>query len=119
MALRWSGTPATCCSPAARRGRRLAWHRPAPRSGAKARWRHHADDGRDANRLLQPGEIALCVVRMLKESTIVTTDGTRIATRIDTICLHGGTADADLGAKRIREALRSEGIGTARFDGGA
>ncbi|KIC10972.1 hypothetical protein RA19_09605 [Leisingera sp. ANG-M1] len=65
------------------------------------------------------GEISQCVVRMLKAGAIITTDGTRIATRIDTICLHGDTASAEVSAQRIREALRSEGIDAAPFSGGA
>lgn len=65
------------------------------------------------------GEIAQRVVRMLEAGAIIATDGTRIATRIDTICLHGDTAAAEVSARQIRETLRSEGIDTAPFGGWA
>ncbi len=64
-------------------------------------------------------EIAQRVVRMLKAGAVFAADGTRVATPIDTICLHGDTASADASAQRIREALSSEGIDTAPFSGGA
>ena len=65
------------------------------------------------------GEISQRVVRMLKAGAIIAMDGSRIATRIDTICLHGDTASADVSARRIREALFSEGINAAPFGCGA
>jgi len=64
-----------------------------------------------------PGEIARRVTGMLRAGAIIAADGTRIATRIDTICLHGDTASASKIAKRVRDALQSEGIKVAPFEG--
>ncbi|KIC21417.1 LamB/YcsF family protein [Leisingera sp. ANG-Vp] len=65
------------------------------------------------------GEISQRVVRMLKAGAIIATDGTRISTCIDTICLHGDTASADVTAKRLREAFRTAGIDAAPMIGRA
>lgn len=64
-----------------------------------------------------PGKIARRVTGMLRAGAIIAADGTRIATRIDTICLHGDTASASKIAKRVRDALQSEGIKAAPFEG--
>ena len=55
------------------------------------------------------------MVEMVREGAIITESGKRIETRIDTICLHGDTAEAVEIAKSVRQALEDAGIGLRRF----
>lgn len=55
------------------------------------------------------------MVDMVREGAIITASGKRIATRIDTICLHGDTAEAVEIAKSVRQTLKDAGIGLRRF----
>ncbi|MEQ8896850.1 MAG: 5-oxoprolinase subunit PxpA [Roseovarius sp.] len=55
------------------------------------------------------------MVDMVREGAIITASGQRIETRIDTICLHGDTAEAVDIAKTVRQALKDAGIGLRRF----
>lgn len=55
------------------------------------------------------------MVEMVREGAIITESGKRIETRIDTICLHGDTAEAVDIAKTVRQALKDAGIGLRRF----
>jgi UPF0271 protein len=52
-------------------------------------------------------------VRMVKDKTVVTTDGSVIALRADTICLHGDTPGAADHARAVRRGLESAGITVA------
>jgi len=54
---------------------------------------------------------------MLRAGAIIAADGTRIPTRIDTICLHGDTPEAVALARSLRAGLEAAGLRVARFDG--
>ena len=55
------------------------------------------------------------ILAMLEADAIIAEDGTRIAARIDTICLHGDTPEALGMARDIREALHGAGITLAQL----
>jgi UPF0271 protein len=55
------------------------------------------------------------IARMVKAGAIITEAGKQIATRIDTICLHGDGATAVKIARSVRESLLAEGIEVRRF----
>lgn len=55
------------------------------------------------------------IAEMVKEGAIITASGKRIPTRIDTICLHGDTAEAIDIARSVRESLTSAGITLAKL----
>jgi UPF0271 protein len=57
------------------------------------------------------------MVEMVQAGAIITESGKRIPTRIDTICLHGDTAEAVEIARSTRGALEGAGITVAQFDG--
>jgi len=57
------------------------------------------------------------MVEMVKAGAIVTETGKHIPTRIDTICLHGDTAEAVQIAASVRAALEGAGIALRKFDG--
>jgi UPF0271 protein len=48
-------------------------------------------------------------VRMAREGVVLTPEGTEMALRVDTICVHGDTPGAPELTRRIREALESAG----------
>jgi UPF0271 protein len=50
------------------------------------------------------------ITEMVKEGAIITANGKRIPTRIDTICCHGDTPEAVEIARSVRDRLRSAGI---------
>jgi len=60
--------------------------------------------------LRDPGEAAERVVRMLKEGKIRAIDGSDVAVRPETICLHGDTPGAVQFARTLRERLEREGV---------
>ncbi|MCB2129935.1 MAG: 5-oxoprolinase subunit PxpA [Rhodobacteraceae bacterium] len=62
-----------------------------------------------------PAEAAARMVAMVGEGAIIAASGRRIATRIDTICLHGDTPGAVAMATAVRAALTEAGIRVARF----
>jgi 5-oxoprolinase (ATP-hydrolysing) subunit A len=49
-------------------------------------------------------------VRMVKERTVIATDGSVVALDADTICVHGDTPGSDALAAKIRAGLESAGI---------
>ena len=49
------------------------------------------------------------IAEMVREGAIITASGKRIPTRIDTICLHGDTAEALDIARSVRTALADDG----------
>ena len=55
------------------------------------------------------------MVEMVREGAIITASGTRIETHIDTICLHGDTAEAVDIARTVRQTLKDAGITLRRF----
>lgn len=57
------------------------------------------------------------MVEMVKAGAIITQSGKHIPTQIDTICLHGDTAEAVDIATQTRAALEAAGISIARFNG--
>jgi len=50
------------------------------------------------------------ITEMVKEGAIITNNGKRIPTRIDTICLHGDTPEAIDIAQSVRDSLSTAGI---------
>lgn len=57
------------------------------------------------------------MVDMVQAGAIITESGKRIETAIDTICLHGDTAEAVEIAASVRSALEKAGIALAQFPG--
>ncbi|MEM7521068.1 MAG: 5-oxoprolinase subunit PxpA, partial [Pseudomonadota bacterium] len=57
------------------------------------------------------------MVDMVRAGAIITESGKHIDTRIDTICLHGDTAEAVEIAASVRSALKASGIKLAQFEG--
>jgi UPF0271 protein len=54
--------------------------------------------------------VAARAVAMVQEAAVTAVDGSRVAIRADTICLHGDSPGADVMALRIREAFAATGI---------
>ncbi|MGC1504954.1 MAG: 5-oxoprolinase subunit PxpA [Sulfitobacter sp.] len=57
------------------------------------------------------------MVEMVRAGAIITQSGKHIPTRIDTICLHGDTAEAVQIAGSVRRQLEAAGITLAQFSG--
>ena len=83
--------------------------------------RAYNDDGTLVDRS-QPGAVikdadlaGARIADMVRRGAIVTVSGKEIATRIDTICLHGDTPAAVEIARKVRAALQSAGIRVAQF----
>lgn len=57
------------------------------------------------------------MLQMVQEGAIITESGKRIATSIDTICLHGDTPTAVSLAGSVRDSLKAGGIEIAQFSG--
>ena len=57
------------------------------------------------------------MVEMVKAGAIITESGKHIPTRIDTICLHGDTAEAVQIATAVRKGLQDSGVTLAKFSG--
>ncbi|KIN78640.1 LamB/YcsF family protein [Sulfitobacter mediterraneus] len=57
------------------------------------------------------------MVEMVKAGAIITESGKHIPTRIDTICLHGDTAEAVAIAASVRRQLEAADVSLRRFDG--
>lgn len=64
-----------------------------------------------------PDLAARRMVDMVKAGAILTKSGKVIPTRIDTICLHGDTAEAVAIARQTRAGLEAAGITVRQFDG--
>lgn len=63
--------------------------------------------------LTDPEEAARQAVHLARDGFVVASDGSRVAVRPDTICLHGDTPGAAGIARRVREVLAAEGIAVA------
>ena len=57
------------------------------------------------------------MVEMVQAGAIITESGKHIETRIDTICLHGDTAEAVDIAASVRKELEAAGVTLAQFEG--
>jgi len=57
------------------------------------------------------------VVEMVKARGIVTETGKHLPAAIDTVCMHGDTAEAVAIARAVRAALLAQGIAVAQFAG--
>lgn len=57
------------------------------------------------------------MVEMVRVGAIITESGKHIPTRIDTICLHGDTAEAVQIATAVRKGLQDGGVTLAKFGG--
>ena len=67
---------------------------------------------KSANALITDEEVAGAqCLRMVKEGLITTTDGTDIAIKADTICLHGDGEHAAIFAAKIHTLFKEENIG--------
>lgn len=64
-----------------------------------------------------PAEAARRMVEMVRAGAILTGDGQRLETRIDTICVHGDSAEAVALARAVRAGLEAEGIELRAFEG--
>jgi UPF0271 protein len=62
-------------------------------------------------------EAAKRMVAMVEAGAILTSDGTRLKTRIDTICVHGDSAHAVNLAREVRAELENAGIRVQAFSG--
>jgi UPF0271 protein len=85
--------------------------------------RAYEDDGRLVDRR-KPGAVihdaelaARRILAMLEAGAIISESGKRLPTQIDTICLHGDTADAVGLARDLRAALTGKGVRLAPFEG--
>ena len=75
-------------------------------------------DRRKPGAVIHEAEIAgKRMVEMVKAQSIITEDGTRIETPIDSICCHGDTPEAVEIAAQVRRMLEAEGITVKAFDG--
>ncbi|MBT8414173.1 MAG: LamB/YcsF family protein [Boseongicola sp.] len=63
------------------------------------------------------GEAAARMVAMVKAGAILTADGSVLKTRIDTICVHGDSAEAVEIARGVRGGLEAAGITVEAFSG--
>lgn len=78
--------------------------------------RGYNPDGTLASRKLpgavvtDPEEVARRAVRMAAEGKAAALDGSEIALRADTLCIHGDTPGAPALARAVRAALEAEGI---------
>ena len=64
-----------------------------------------------------PTEASDRMVEMVKAGAILTADGGRLDTRIDTICVHGDSAEATALSRAVRIGLEAAGITLAALDG--
>lgn len=98
--------------------------------GLKCRWageifadRAYNADGTLVDRKLpgamihDPEQAAANMVAMVRERAILTDDGQRLDTRIDTICVHGDSEAAVRLSRAVREGLETAGVEIAPFDG--
>lgn len=66
-----------------------------------------------------PAKVVERAVGMVRTSRVTATDGSEIALRADTMCLHGDTPGAAELATRIRAALEEAGVNVAPLRAGA
>jgi UPF0271 protein len=66
-----------------------------------------------AGALLGPADAAAQAVSIAREGVVTATDGSTVAVRADTICVHGDGPDAVETARAVRAALAGAGIAVA------
>ncbi len=75
-------------------------------------------DRRQPGAMIHDGdEAARNMVAMVEAGAILTGSGERLNTRIDTICVHGDSAEAVDLARKVRSGLETAGIAVSAFDG--
>lgn len=75
-------------------------------------------DRRQPGAVIHDAEVAAKrMVEMVDAGAIITESGKHIPTRIDTICLHGDTAEAVQIATKVRAALEANDVTLKAFDG--
>ena len=62
-------------------------------------------------------EAARNMVEMVRAGAIITGDGTKLDTRIDTICIHGDSAEAVAFSGQVKQGLEAAGIAIRAFTG--
>jgi 5-oxoprolinase (ATP-hydrolysing) subunit A len=67
--------------------------------------------------LHEPEPIAMRVLAMLKEGAVIAASGKRIATHIDSVCVHGDTPNAVAIAQTLRRRFAEAGIALQPFAG--
>lgn len=67
--------------------------------------------------LHDPDTVVARGVRLVTESTVSAVDGTTVAVRARSLCVHGDTPGAVELARRLRTALRAAGVRLAPFSG--
>jgi UPF0271 protein len=78
--------------------------------------RRYAGDGSLVSRrvagsvLEDPAEVAAQAVRIAVDGAVATLEGTDVAVRADTLCLHGDTPGAVEHARAVRSALEAAGV---------
>jgi UPF0271 protein len=83
--------------------------------------RAYEPDGRLVSRnrpgavLHDPTEVAARALRMVREGTVVTIDGSVLVLDVATICLHGDTPGAVEMAQAVRAAMQDAGVELAPF----
>jgi UPF0271 protein len=75
------------------------------------------DRGLPGAMIHEADEAAKRMVAMVEAGAILTSDGTRLKTRIDTICVHGDSAHAVNLAREVRAELENAGIRVQAFSG--
>ena len=74
-------------------------------------------DRRLPGAMIHEGEVAAeRMVQMVQEGAILTEQG-KLETRIDTICVHGDSAEAVALSAAVRQGLEASGIELKQFDG--
>ncbi len=68
--------------------------------------------------ITDPEEAAEQAVRIARDRVAIAADGSRVAVRADTLCLHGDTPGVETIARRIHERFKSEGIRIAPLESG-
>ncbi|WP_340388694.1 5-oxoprolinase subunit PxpA [Paenibacillus sp. FSL E2-0151] len=58
----------------------------------------------------ESGQAIAQVLRMVKDEVVVSTDGTLVPIKAETVCIHGDGSNALAFAQEIRQVLESEGI---------
>lgn len=75
-------------------------------------------DRRQPGAMIHDGpEAAQRMVEFVKAGAILAGDGSRLETRIDSICVHGDSAEAVALAQAVRDGLSEAGIEVQPFDG--
>jgi UPF0271 protein len=69
--------------------------------------------------LHDPAEVAERMVRLVTDGELVAVDGTVVAVRAGSICVHGDSPGAVAMAGAVRAALRAAGVGIGAFAGDA